>query len=87
MPKKPNAADKLCQRLMQMQEEAVGSGRFEVAYHLLAAAGHGISTASAQRRGNTALFATSSVTASAARARIAADAAVSRLRDHPGGAD
>jgi len=115
MPGKPDAADKLYQRLMQMQEEAFKAGRFEVSYHILAAAVHAaeelnsvalleeigvlatarqagldardsthtISTASAQGRGNPALFANLSVTANAARTRIAADAAVGRMHGRP----
>jgi len=113
MPGKPDPADKLYQRLMQIQEEAFKTGRFEVSYHILAAALHAaeelnsvplleeigalansrqaeidardpthtISTASAQGRGNWALFASLSVTANAARTRIAADAAVGRMHD------
>ena len=36
----PEAGDKLYQRLMQMQQQAFAAGRFEVAYHLMAAAVH-----------------------------------------------
>ena len=113
MPAKSDPADKLYDRLMQMQERAFEAGRFQVSYHLLAAAVHAaeelkraglldqlaelansrqedldrrepmhaISTASAQGRGNSALFATLATTANAARARMAADAAVGRVRD------
>jgi hypothetical protein len=112
MPGKPVAADKLFQHLMQMQEQAFRDRRFEVSFHLLAAAVHAaeelksvgllkelgalassrqeeldrkepvhaISTAAAQARGNSALFATLATTANATRARIAADAAVGRIR-------
>ncbi len=119
MPGKPDPADKLYNRLMQLQEEAFEAGRFEVAYHLMAAAlhaaeelhrvdlldelgrrassrqteldsrepEHAISSASAQRRGQSALFATLATTAAAARSRVAAQAAVGRLRERTGGAD
>jgi hypothetical protein len=40
MPGKQDTADKLYQRLMQMQEQAFREGRFEVSFHLLAAAVH-----------------------------------------------
>ena len=113
MPAKSDPADKLYDRLMQMQQQAFEAGRFQVSYHLLAAAVHAaeelkraelldqlaelansrqedldrrepmhaISTASAQGRGNSALFATLATTAKATRARIAADAAFGRVRD------
>jgi hypothetical protein len=112
MPAESDPADKLYDRLMQMQERAFEAGRFHVSYHLLAAAVHAaeelkrvelldelvelanrrqedldrrepmhaISTASAQGRGNSALFATLATTANATRARIAADAAIGRVR-------
>jgi len=40
MPGKPEAADELYHRLMQMQEQAFGNGQFQVSFHLLAAAVH-----------------------------------------------
>jgi hypothetical protein len=36
----PDAADKLYQRLMQIHEQAFEAGRFQVAYHVMAAAVH-----------------------------------------------
>jgi hypothetical protein len=111
--------DKLYKGLMQMQEQAFEAGRFQVAYHLLAAAlyaaeelnsielleelgalasnrqaeldrkepAHPISSASAHGRGNSALFATLAKTAGPARGRLAADAAVGRMRGHADPAD
>ena len=113
MPGKPDTADKLYQRLMQMQEQAFRDGRSEVSFHLLAAAVHAaeelksvalldelgalassrqeeldrkepvhaISTAAAQGRGNSALFATLAITVNAMRARIAADTTVGRIHE------
>jgi hypothetical protein len=80
---KSDPADKLYDRLMQMQERAFEAGRFQVSYHLLAAAVH---AAEELRRAelldeNSALFATLATTANATRARIAADAAVGRVRN------
>jgi hypothetical protein len=40
MAPKTEAADKLYQRIMQMQDQAFAAGRYEVAYHLMAAAMH-----------------------------------------------
>jgi len=36
MPGKPDAADKLYQHLMQMQEQAFNEGRFEVSFIVIA---------------------------------------------------